>query len=169
MYLSHCTQRRGIIISPYKDRVCSHCARVMPWKRRYRGGIWRSQGLFMIDEGRHIRLVIKSPHFGLILVKGAEWDPGSSREIANYKSLFCDPVLSGFFGENGLNTSLKNYPDRPFWLAKLHFNDLEYVEWGKNLRFEMNYFPVIHKEYHFPPPKGDDLFGVHYGLRLPIS
>jgi hypothetical protein len=50
----------------------------------------------MIDEGRDIRLVIKSPHFGLILAKGAERDPGSSREIANYKSLFLILYYLGF-------------------------------------------------------------------------
>lgn len=38
-------------------------------------------------------------------------------ENRDYRSLFCYIGLSGFSGENGLITSLKNVPYRPFWLA----------------------------------------------------
>jgi len=35
---------------------------------------------------------------------------------------FCDLGFLGFFGGNGLILSRENYPDRPFWLAKVGFD-----------------------------------------------
>jgi hypothetical protein len=47
---------------------------------------------------------------------------GKSRIIDRF---FCDLELSGFSDENGLITSLKNVPNRPFWMAKLLYYGLE--------------------------------------------
>jgi hypothetical protein len=47
---------------------------------------------------RKIRLVIKSPQFGLILAKGADQDQGRSQETANYQSPFFEiPHFQGIF------------------------------------------------------------------------
>jgi hypothetical protein len=75
--------------------------------------------------------VIESPQFGLILAKGLDQDLGRSQKIANYRSLFCDLEFLEFLGEIGFITSLKNVPNRPFWMANLHFYGLEYGEGGK--------------------------------------
>jgi hypothetical protein len=53
---------------------------------------------------------------------------GKSRIIDRF---FCDLGLSGFSGENGLIVNLKNYPNRPFWMANLRFYGLMDVEKGK--------------------------------------
>jgi hypothetical protein len=55
-----------------------------------------------------------------------------SRIIAHF---FHNLVFPGFSGENGLCLSRKNYPNRPFWLAKLLFYGLE--DW------EMERRPVL--------------------------
>jgi hypothetical protein len=55
--------------------------------------------------------VIKYPQFGLILAKGEDQEQSRSLEIRITGHFFCDLELSGFSGENGLITSLKNNPN----------------------------------------------------------
>jgi hypothetical protein len=42
-------------------------------------------------------------------------------------------VFPGFLGENGLITSLENYPNGAYWEAKLLFYGLEYGEMKEGL------------------------------------
>ena len=88
-------------------------------------------GFLRCLSGRYIRFVVKSPQFGLILAKGVYQDQGRSQEIANYRSLFLRFRIIRVFRRNGLITSLKNVPNRPFWEANLRFYGLEYS--GKTL------------------------------------
>ena len=69
--------------------------------------------------------VMKSPQFRLILAKGGvriATSRGKSWIIGHF---FLNLGLSGFSGENNSNMSRKNYPNRPFWMAKLLFYGLE--------------------------------------------
>jgi hypothetical protein len=53
---------------------------------------------------------------------------------------FCDLEFLEFLGEIGFITSPKNVPNRPFWMANLHFYGLEYGEGKKGLFMGPGFF-----------------------------
>ncbi len=66
---------------------------------------------------------VYSPHNPNILNSGLFWQEERIRSrVGRWKSriidhIFYNPGLSGFSGENGLITSRKNFPIRPFWMV----------------------------------------------------
>jgi len=61
--------------------------------------------------------ITKSPNSGVFWQKERIRIRAGRRKSRISSHFFCDPGLSGFSSENGLITSLKNVPDRPFWLV----------------------------------------------------
>jgi len=57
-----------------------------------------------------IPVVIKSPHFGLVLAKGEDEDSGRSQEIANYRSLFLRSRIIRVFWRNWLDYEPEKLP-----------------------------------------------------------
>ena len=90
-------------------------------------------GIFERDAGRYIRLVENLPNSGLFWQKGRV-GIGAGREKSRFTAHFFRNLgFSGFFGENGFISGLKNYPDRPFWLAKLLFMGWSMGTWKEGL------------------------------------
>ena len=75
--------------------------------------------------------VRESPQFGLILEKDwiRIWAGRTKSRIRDH--FFCDLEFLEFLGEIGFSKSLINVPNRPFWMANLHFYGLEYGEGEK--------------------------------------
>jgi hypothetical protein len=61
---------------------------------------------------------------------------------------FSNLGLSGFFGENGFITSLKNVPNRPFWMANRLSDGLLDRERGKRGGFDDTRFQDLLKEIY---------------------
>ena len=84
--------------------------------------------------------VIESPQFGLILEKDwiMIWAGRTKSRIIDH--FFCDLEFLEFLREIGFSMSLKNVPNRPFWMANLHFYLLEYGEGEKRAVYGSRFF-----------------------------
>jgi hypothetical protein len=83
---------------------------------------------------------IEYPQFGLISAKGLDQDPGDRTKSRIMDHFFCDLEFLEFLREIGFFMSLKNVPNRPFWMANLHFFGLEYGEGEKRAFYGPRFF-----------------------------